>query len=319
MTPPNPIRITNIDDPRVAIFRNQKDAWLTVRRNLAAQAHAHTQTHSHPQGISGTGLDDRIAGLFMAEGELVVRQLVQSEFPVHSVLMGEARLESTADLRADLSADVPVYVADGPTIAAIVGFDLHRGLLAAGIRPRPSPHTLESLAAPLPTASGTGSHRTLIVLEELANHDNIGAIFRNAAALIGADHAGVVLSPRCADPLYRKALRVSIGQALRVPFCWADDEDKPWPHPLTHLATLGYRVLALTPADDAVDIADVPRDSTPTALVLGAEGPGLTDAAMRACTHRVRIPIRAEADSLNVATTAAVALHALVPLREPAP
>lgn len=317
MTQPNPIRITNIDDPRVAIFRNQKDAWLTVRRNLASVAASGPS--SGPNIGPDTGLDDRIAGLFMAEGELVVRQLVQSEFPIHSVLMGEARLESTADLRAALPEGVPVYIADGPTIAAIVGFDLHRGLLAAGIRPRPSPHTLESLAAPLDTAGPGGSRRTLIVLEGLANHDNIGAIFRNAAALIGADRAGVVLSPRCADPLYRKALRVSIGQALRVPFCWAGDDDKPWPDALTRLATIGYRVLALTPADDAIDIADVPIDSTPTALVLGAEGPGLTDAAMRACTHCVRIPIRAEADSLNVATTAAVALHALVPLREPAP
>lgn len=305
MAPPNPnripIRITNIDDPRVAIYRNQKDAWLTVRRNLARHAGPHT------------GLDDRIAGLFMAEGELVVRQLLKSEFPVHSILMGEARLESTADLRATLPAEVPVYVADGPTIAAIVGFDLHRGLLAAGIRPSPPPHTLDTLAEPLPN----GARRTLIVLEELANHDNIGAIFRNAAALVGRDRAGVVLSPRCADPLYRKALRVSIGQALRVPFCWADDE--PWPAPLTRLADLGYRTLALTPGADAIDIAAVPRDGSPLALVLGAEGPGLTDAAMHACTHRVRIPIRPEADSLNVATTAAVALHALAPLREHQP
>ncbi len=306
MAPPDPIRIANIDDPRVAIYRNQKDAWLTVRRNLAR--------HTGPRRGPDTGLDDRIAGLFMAEGELVVRQLLQSDFPVHSILMGEARLESTADLRADLPPHVPVYVADGPTIAAIVGFDLHRGVLAAGIRPSPSPHTLDTLAARL----ADGSRRTLIVLEELANHDNIGAIFRNAAALVGRGRAGVVLSPRCADPLYRKALRVSIGQALRVPFCWADDE--PWPAPLTRLADLGYRTLALTPAAGAIDIADVPRavprDSQPLALVLGAEGPGLTHAAMHACTHRVRIPIRAEADSLNVATTAAVALHALVPLRE---
>lgn len=302
-----PIRITNIDDPRVAIYRNQKDAWLTVRRNLARHAGPHT------------GLDDRIAGLFMAEGELVVRQLLRSDFPVHSILMGEARLESTEDLRAALPAEVPVYVADGPTIAAIVGFDLHRGLLAAGIRPSPPRHTLDSLAAPLDTTGSDGSRRTLIVLEELANHDNIGAIFRNAAALVGADRAGVVLSPRCADPLYRKALRVSIGQALRVPFCWADH----WPGALTHLASLGYRTLALTPAADPIDIADVPRavsgDDQPLALVLGAEGPGLTESAMQACAHRVRIPIRAEADSLNVATTAAVALHALVPLREHRP
>ena len=288
---PRLTRLASADDPRAALFRNQKDAWLSVRRNIAAAQRA------LPGG--GTGLESRAPGLFMAEGELVVRQLAQSPYPIHAVLLGEARLASLADLIASLPEGIPVLVAPGPVVAGIVGFDLHRGVLAAGVRPEPghpSHWTLDRLI---------DERRTLIVLEDTANHDNIGAIFRNASALVGAGRAGVVLSPRCVDPLYRKALRVSIGQALRVPFAWTSD----WPADLDAITRAGYRLLAMTPSSGSGDLCDLPTgDDRPLALLLGAEGPGLTQFAMDRATHRVRIPIDPAADSLNLATAAAVAL-----------
>jgi tRNA G18 (ribose-2'-O)-methylase SpoU len=146
-----------------------------------------------------------------------------------------------------------------------------------------------------------------VVLEDLSNADNVGAVFRNVGALAG-EGAAVVLSPGCCDPLYRKSLRVSMGQALRVPFTRA----APWPEALEQVGRAGFEVLGLTPDPGAMDIGRYKRpEGRRLALLLGAEGPGLTEAAFRRCRVRVRIPMDPGADSLNVATSLAVALAGL--------
>jgi tRNA G18 (ribose-2'-O)-methylase SpoU len=231
-------------------------------------------------------------GLVIAEGVVVVRRLVASPYPVRSVLGVPRRLD---DLAGDLAAlDVPVYATDAGTMAAVVGFHLNRGVLAVADR-----------AAPPDPAGLAARSRLLAVLEGVNDHENLGALFRNAAAL-GVD--GVLLGPRCADPLYRRSVRVSMGHVLRVPFAALPE---PWPPAaLDLLRTAGLRVAALTPAADAVPLAQAGLDRGPVALLLGAEGPGLSAAALGAADVRVRIPMAAGVDSLNVATAAAVAFYA---------
>jgi tRNA G18 (ribose-2'-O)-methylase SpoU len=229
-------------------------------------------------------------GLVIAEGVVVVRRLIDSPYPVRSILGVPRRL---AELRDDLAAlDVPAYATDADTMAAVVGFHLNRGVLAVADRATP-PDPLE-LAR---------SARLLAVLEAVNDHENLGALFRNAAAL-GVD--GVLLGPRCADPLYRRSVRVSMGHVLRVPFAGLPGA---WPGSLDALRAAGLTVAALTPAAGAVPLATAGLDGRRTALLLGAEGPGLSDDALAAADLRVRIPMAPGVDSLNVATAAAVAFH----------
>jgi tRNA G18 (ribose-2'-O)-methylase SpoU len=230
-------------------------------------------------------------GLVIAEGVVVVRRLVGSPFPVRSLLGVPRRLDELADDLAGL--DVPAYATDVATMAAVVGFHLNRGVLAVADRARPAD----------PTALVRGA-RLVAVLEGVNDHENLGSIFRNAAAL-GVD--AVLLGPRCADPLYRRSVRVSMGHVLRVPFA---ELPGPWPASLDVVRAAGLRVVALTPGGDAVlgSAALVPPG---VALVLGAEGPGLSAEVLHAADLRVRIPMAPGVDSLNVATAAAVAFHAL--------
>jgi tRNA G18 (ribose-2'-O)-methylase SpoU len=229
-------------------------------------------------------------GLVIAEGVVVVRRLIDSPYPVRSLLGVPRRLD---ELEPDLAPlDVPAYAADADTMAAVVGFHLNRGVLAVADRAAP-PDPLELAARA----------RLLAVLEGVNDHENLGSLFRNAAAL-GVD--GVLLGPRCADPLYRRSVRVSMGHVLRVPFAELPGQ---WPDSLEGLRVAGLRVAALTPAPDAVPLAAAGLAGARTALLLGAEGPGLTDAALAAADLRVRIPMAAGVDSLNVATSAAVAFH----------
>ncbi|MEN0020815.1 MAG: RNA methyltransferase [Planctomycetota bacterium] len=269
------VRIEDPADPRVAVYRNQKDAWLAVQR--------------------GEDPADKRAGLFMAEGELVVRTLLASRHRIHSVLISDNRLAVMADALAGIAQEVPIYVGSASLLESIVGFAMHRGVLAAGVRPGPT--DIDSLLA---------DREVLLIAEDLANHDNVGGVFRSLAAIAGVDRSAVLLSPRCCDPLYRKALRVSMGTVLQVP--WAVLE--PWPEGLDRVRAAGYRIDALTPAADAVSI-DEPVAAGRVALLLGAEGPGLTEAAMAAADRRVRIPIDAAVDSLNAAVSASVAIYAL--------
>jgi tRNA G18 (ribose-2'-O)-methylase SpoU len=194
----------------------------------------------------------------------------------------------------------PVYVGANDLLEQVTGFHVHRGALAA----------MSRLPLPDPAALLERSQR-VAVLEKVNNHTNIGAIFRSAAAL-GMD--AVLLAPDCADPLYRRAVRVSMGTVFAVPYArlGADPEGPPWPRALDLLAAHGYRRLALTPAPDAIDLRELrlgPQEKV--ALLLGSEGEGLSPRALAACDLRVRIPMAPGVDSLNVAAAAAVACYAL--------
>nr|WP_239029194.1 RNA methyltransferase [Pseudonocardia acidicola] len=231
-------------------------------------------------------------GLVIAEGVVVVRRLIDSPYPVRSLLGVPRRLAELADDLAGL--DVPAYEVDADTMATAVGFHLNRGVLAVADR------------APVPEAAELArSAKVLAVLEGVNDHENLGSLFRNAAAL-GVD--GVLLGPRCADPLYRRSVRVSMGHVLRVPFVPLPGG---WPGSLDVLRAAGLQVAALTPAADAEPIAAAGLAGERVALLLGAEGPGLSPEALAAADRRVRIPMASGVDSLNVATAAAIAFHAV--------
>ena len=257
--------ITDADDPRIADYQDVRERDLVGRR-----------------------------GLFVAEGAVVLRCLLESPFalPV-SILVAEARLPGLAVLLGRAPGETPVYVASQAVMDRIVGFPFHRGVLALGRAPGPG--DLDAILA------GTGEDALVLALSGIANHDNMGGLFRNAAAF-GAD--AVVLDPACCDPYYRKALRVSVGGVLKVPqvrLAPGDDLVKA-------LAARGFRVLALSPAGMS-DLAQV-RGGGRVAVVLGAEGPGLAPDVLARC-ETVRIPMASGFDSLNVATTSGIVLHHL--------
>lgn len=272
---PRIIPISDLSHDGLEPYRNQKDAWLRV------------------QEAGGTGL----GGLFMAEGEIVARELFASKFKVRSVLVTPTRLLSMRDAIEGLPEGTPVFLAERAVAEAVVGFDMHRGILALGER-----------GPMLGVVEVATSAQCLLVLEGLSNHDNIGSLYRSLSAL-GPARSAVVLGPTCADPFYRKSLRVSMGHVLRVPTAWAKD----WPGDITRLAEMGFETLALTPHPQAEPLDAVDRRCPPqrVALLLGAEGPGLTGQAMATARRRVRIAMNAGVDSLNVAVSAAVALAAL--------
>jgi tRNA G18 (ribose-2'-O)-methylase SpoU len=235
-------------------------------------------------------------GLFIAEGELVIRRAVRAGYRLRSLLLSPKWLSSVADLLDDEDADAPtpVFLAAPDILERVTGFHVHRGALASVHRP-----PLPSVAAVLAGA------RRVAVLEDVNTHTNVGAIFRGAAAL-GFD--AVLLTPSCADPLYRRAVRVSMGEVFAVPYARLD----AWPADLAALRTAGFRVLALTPDPAAVALDEVqvgPGDRL--ALVLGAEGPGLAARTLQAVPERVRIPMSRGVDSLNVGAAAAVAFYVL--------
>ena len=236
-------------------------------------------------------------GFLVAEGEQVVRRAAGAGLRCRSVLVLPGREARVADVTAGLPEDVPVLVAGAEVLRAVTGFSVHRGVLAAFDRP-----------APLAAADVLSGARRVLVCEELSSSTNLGALVRSAAAL-GVD--GVLLDPRCADPWYRRAVRVSMGQVFTLPHARLS----PWPDALRDVAAAGFRVWALTPAPDAVALDELPRPASDerVALLLGAEGPGLSDAAAAAADLRVRIPMARGVDSLNVAAAAAVACWAVRP------
>jgi tRNA G18 (ribose-2'-O)-methylase SpoU len=233
-------------------------------------------------------------GLVIAEGTVVVRRLLDSPYPPRAVLGVAPRL---ADLAADLAGhqDLPAYLTSAEVMAEVVGFHLNRGVLAVADR------------APAVEVSRLAARaRVLAVLEGVNDQENLGALFRNAAAL-GVD--GVLLGPRCADPLYRRSVRVSMGHVLRVPFAELP-ADPAWPSSLEAVRGDGRRVIALSPRASATPLASAGLAGARVALLLGAEGPGLSDAALDAADELVGIPMAGGVDSLNVATAAAIAFHA---------
>jgi tRNA G18 (ribose-2'-O)-methylase SpoU len=230
-------------------------------------------------------------GLFMAEGEKVIRRALAAGYRMRSMLLEEKWLPTVHDLVA--ATDAPVYVGSRALLGAVTGYDVHRGALAAMAR-RPLPAVPDLLAGA----------RRVAVLEDITNHTNVGAVFRACAAM-GVD--AVLVSPRCADPLYRRSVKVSMGTVLQVP--WTRLE--PWPGGLDQLRAAGFRVAAFALSDDAVDLDEFARALPDRlALMFGAEGDGLSRGSVAAADVTVRIPMAGGVDSLNVAAAAAVALWA---------
>ena len=260
------IRVTDPDDPVVAPYRDVRERDLTGRE-----------------------------GLFIAEGEVVLRQLVSpaSRCRPRSMLLAGTRLEAMAGIIADAPADMPVYAASQEVLDRIAGFPLHRGLLGLGEKPTP-------VSAP-DLLAGLGEEAVVVAASGIGNHDNIGGLFRNAAAF-GA--GGVLLDDRCADPFYRKAIRVSVGAVLRTPTA----APLPLEALVETLVAAGFEIVALTPS--ASEPLSALRPGGRRALLLGSEGPGLPKPIIDRC-RAVGIPMSGGFDSLNVAATSAIALHQL--------
>ena len=260
---PDPILITDPDDARVAAYRDIRERDLVGRQ-----------------------------GLFVAEGEVVLRVLLRSTLHrPQSVLIAEKRWPALAPLLE--SCDAPVYLAGQAVLDAIAGFQMHRGILAIG--------ETGPARAPADLLGALGPEATVVCLFGVGNHDNMGGVFRNAAAL-GAD--AVLLDADCCDPLYRKAIRVSVGAALVTPFArFSRDED-----PVSLLEAAGFQALALSPSGS--DTLSATRVQGRVAALFGSEGPGLSPEIM-ARTRTVRIPMSGAFDSLNVATTSGIVLHHL--------
>jgi tRNA G18 (ribose-2'-O)-methylase SpoU len=240
----------------------------------------------------------RAHSLFVAEGRLVVRRVVEDgHFDIESVLVNDAALRDLGGAIGRLDGAIPVYVCPTDLFRDLTGFNLHRGCLALVRRPPPTP--LPSLLA---------CAATIVVLDAVANADNVGGIMRNAAAF-GA--GGVVLSPTSCDPLYRKAIRTSMGAALLVPFARCDDAG--WAGLVADIRDAGFTVVALTPREPSIDLDALAARRRPpkVALVVGAEGTGLTPHIEAAADHRVRIPTTDRVDSLNVAVATGIALYRL--------
>jgi tRNA G18 (ribose-2'-O)-methylase SpoU len=267
-----PVAIDHPDDPRLAVYLGLRD-------------HALRQHRERPDGD--------LAGVFIAEGDIVVERALAGGFTMVHCLIDAAR---TVPLPAWFPPDVPVYAAGVRVLERITGMGVHRGMLACFER-RSLPG-VESVIGPA---------RRVVVAEGINNPTNIGVIVRSAAAL-GVD--ALVLDPSCSDPLYRRAARVAMGEVYRFPYA----RTGPLPEGLEPLRRHGFVIVALTPAPDAIDIAEVPAAER-IALVVGAEGHGLREPTLAGADLRVRIPMHAGVDSLNVGSAAAVACYALTRIR----
>ncbi|MDZ5663489.1 RNA methyltransferase [Nocardioides sp. S-58] len=291
------VDITDPDDPRLADYRDLRDVEL--RKSLEAEH-----------------------GLFLAEGEKVVRRALEAGHEARSFLMAPRWLDGLADVLVGSAGTC--FVMPEPLIEQVTGFHVHRGALAS-LHRRPLPTVEEVLAGARSVlvledlVDHTNVGRTelhpkrvrIAVLEDLVDHANVGAAFRSAAAL-GVD--GVLLSPRCADPLYRRAIKVSMGAVLQVP--WTRVE--PWPTGLLALKEQGFVIAGMTLADDSIDFDDLAAmDHPKLALVFGTEGAGLSRRAAQLVDYRVRIPMDAGVDSLNVAAASAVAFYSTRPRQQP--
>ena len=243
-------------------------------------------------------------GIYIAESEMVIRTAVAAGHRVKSMLMADRWLADLEDVIVTANAgehgSIPVYLAKAPVLESVTGFNVHRGALAAMYRPKLP--TLEHL---LDESCAAGSQSRIAILDGLVNHTNVGAIFRSVAAL-GA-HA-VLVSPTCADPLYRRSIRVSMGTVFQVPWTRFDS----WPAGVAGLRSHGFHLAALAPSDRAVDIDQFAQTAPDRlAVILGTEGVGLSQEALAATDFLVSIPMRAGVDSLNVAAASAVAFWAL--------
>lgn len=277
MAKPNLISLTDPADPRVREYRALKEGDLS--RGIDASAPF---------------------GSFICEGALVAEHLLASPFPCRSFLIAESKLEAQRNLLERAPDSTPVYVAPDSILHEVVGFKFHRGLLAAGARRAPP---TSAQARKLIQAAPA-----LVVLEDLTNLDNMGGLFRCASAL-APEGTVIVLSPQSVDPLYRKAIRVSMGHSLRIPFVTLS----LWEESLQQIRQDGFALLALTPGNGTERLSDAAAKigSRRVALMLGSEGPGLTPAALAAADRKVRIVQRPGVDSLNVMVAGAIAMSAL--------
>jgi len=260
------VQIDDIADPRLADFAHRTDVAL---KNGSNTEH----------------------GLYIAESALVLGRALRAGHRPRSVLALGGTVDEAVALVGD---DVPVYSGPGELLAELTGYILHRGLIASMHRPAlPTPQSLLATA------------RRIVILENVVDPTNVGAIFRSVAA-IGAD--AVLVTQRCSDPFYRRAIRVSVGTVLQVPWTRTGD----WPSTRALLTANGFHVAALALTDDAVSLRDFAAAAPDkVALVLGTEGEGLTPEAIAAADTVVQIPMAHGIDSLNVAATAAVAMYAL--------
>lgn len=261
------VPLETLDDPRVAAYRLMRDPELVRQR-----------------------------GLFVAEGRLIVERLIATgAYDVQSLLLSDTACTAMQTSLRRLSVGVPVFTCRVEAFVGITGLNIHRGCLALVVRP-----TTVSLA------TIAGRARTLVVLENVSNPDNVGGIFRNAAAF-RAD--AVVLGPGCCDPFYRKAIRTSMAATLRVPFGEMGD----WPAGLQWLRGQGFRIVAFTPGAPSATLEAFALERRPErlALLFGAEGDGLTREAREAAHVCVRIPIASDIDSLNVAVASGIVLSRL--------
>ena len=256
------VHVEDLDDPRLADYLHLRDVQMRL---------AHESEH----------------GIYLAEGEKVVRRAHEAGHQAASFLMAPRWLDGLRDVLD--SSDAPCFVMSEKDVERVTGFHVHRGALSA-VR-RPAPADVDDVLA---------AARRVVVLEDLVDHTNVGAIFRVAAAL-GFD--AVLLSPRCADPFYRRAVKVAMGAVFSVPHARVDD----WYGTPALLSRHGFTTYAMTLADDAVSLEDVRDVPERLALVVGSEGPGLTEHWQRSSDVRVTIPMAAGIDSLNVATSVAVA------------
>lgn len=264
MSKPHLIEVTDPADPRLADYRDLRDVQL---RQQVETEH----------------------GLFLAEGEKVVRRAVEAGFTPRSFLMAPRWLEGLDDLLS--TSDAPVYVVSEALAEEVTGFHVHRGALAS-LHRRQLPSVDDVLAGA----------RSVLVLEEIVDHTNVGAIFRSGAAL-GFD--AVLVAPRCADPLYRRSIKVGMGAVFTMPWTRLPD----WYDALPDLSTRGFTTIALTLSDDAVPIDEAVAGVDRLALVLGSEGHGLSPRWEQAADRRAIIPMAAGIDSLNVAAATAVACY----------
>jgi tRNA G18 (ribose-2'-O)-methylase SpoU len=278
------INITDLADPRLADYAHLTDVALKKARGS-----------EH--------------GLYLAESLLVMQRALRAGHKPRSVLALGGSVDDAVDALGDI--DIPIFVGPGELLEELTGYVLHRGIIAS--MHRPALPTVESLlgvgldsrAGQKGDAEPVGRARRIVVLENVADPTNVGAIFRSVAA-IGAD--AVLVTPRCSDPFYRRAIRVSMGTVLQVPWTRVGD----WPSTREMLVAAGFHIAALALTDDAVDLrAFAATAPDRVALVLGAEGDGLTPEAIAAADTVVRIPMAHGIDSLNVAATAAVAMYAL--------
>jgi tRNA G18 (ribose-2'-O)-methylase SpoU len=258
------LEISDPADPRLADYRDLRDVEL--RKHLETEH-----------------------GLFLAEGEKVVRRAVEGGYAPRSFLMAPRWLDGLADVLE--TSDAPCYVMPEALAEEVTGFHVHRGALAS-LERRPLP-SVESVL---------DGARSVLVLEDIVDHTNVGAIFRSGAAL-GFD--AVLLAPRCADPLYRRSIKVAMGAVFSLPFARLED----WYDALPSLSAAGFTTVALTLADDASPIEEAVAGLDRVALVLGSEGHGISPRWQAAADRRAIIPMQAGIDSLNVAAATAVACY----------